>query len=187
MKKRDVILDFTALLDVTLILLFFFILFSNLQVTDAADEAQHKMAEAENLMAEAQEFQDMLSQELEHIKDSSDRQGANIESILEFDKGNNLKLVLDVNDAYSWTLRVFKGDRDIAVISASDSVYDKLKDAIGNAEYTTSDTIICDYVYDASQPGSLAAYRAVDSAIRELKYDYKYFYYSETDISIWED
>ena len=34
MKKRDVILDFTSLLDVTLIVIFFFVIFSHLDTED---------------------------------------------------------------------------------------------------------------------------------------------------------
>lgn len=69
MKKRQIILDFTSLLDVIMIILFFFIIFSNLetdnlkkdledkqqQVSAKLEEAKAKNDKADELLGEAQE------------------------------------------------------------------------------------------------------------------------------------
>lgn len=69
MKKRQIILDFTSLLDVIMIILFFFIIFSNLetdnlkkdledkqqQVSAELEEAKAKNDKADELLGEAQE------------------------------------------------------------------------------------------------------------------------------------
>ncbi len=187
MKKRDIILDFTTLLDVTLILLFFFILFSNFQVTDAKEAAGQKMQEAQNLYSEGQALQEQVKEELEHIRESESRYGENVEGILEFNNGLNLKLILEVADEDSWQVNVFKGQDSVGSIDCDSDITKGLFKLLENAGYTTKDTIICDYIYDASQPGSLVAYRVMTEVIKEVKQEYRYLYYSETDISILED
>ena len=54
MKKRQIILDFTSLLDVIMIILFFFIIFSNL--------------ETDNLKKDLEDKQQQVSAELEEAK-----------------------------------------------------------------------------------------------------------------------
>lgn len=187
MKRRDVILDFTTLLDVALILLFFFILFSNVQVTDATAAAEQKQQEAESLMADAKDMQEQAGKELEHIKEAEDRDGENIEGILEFDRGLNVKFILEVEDENNWQLRVYKGQDKLGDIHCKDNVAIDLMELMDNAGYGAKDTLICDYIYDASKPGSLAAYRSMADVIEEVRQRYEYFYYSETDISVLED
>lgn len=187
MKIRDVILDFTTLLDITLILLFFFVLFSNVQVTDAASNASQKMQEAESLMADAQGMQEELSAELEHIKGAADRDGENIEGILEFDKGLNIKFVLDITNESTWQLNVYRGQEGIGNISCESDIGEELLELMEEEQYDANDTLICDYIYDGAKPGSLSAYRTMEDVIKTVKQKYKYFYYSETDISVLED
>lgn len=119
-KKKDLILDFTSLLDVTLLLLFFFILFSHLEVEDAKTTAENRVATAEsiaqnevnNAYAEAQrqineaiksrEKYDSLIKENTDLKEKLENdikivnqvtsQEAN--EIIAFNSGNNLKMIL---------------------------------------------------------------------------------------------
>ncbi|MBQ4282813.1 MAG: hypothetical protein IJB96_02670 [Lachnospira sp.] len=187
MKKRDVILDFTTLLDIALILLFFFILFSNLQVTDASDAADKKMQEAESLYSQAENMHEQLENELEHIKEAPDRDGENIDGILEFDKGLNVKFILEVQSENVWELNVYKGQESIGDIRSDSNVAVEVIKLLEHSGYEPGDTLICDYIYNASQPGTLAAYRAMTEVIKSVKQEFKYFYYSETDISMMED
>lgn len=59
MKKRQIILDFTSLLDVIMIILFFFIIFSNL--------------ETDNLKKDLEDKQQQVSAELEEAKAKTTR------------------------------------------------------------------------------------------------------------------
>lgn len=59
MKKRQIILDFTSLLDVIMIILFFFIIFSNL--------------ETDNLKKDLEDKQQQVSAELEEAKAKNDK------------------------------------------------------------------------------------------------------------------
>ena len=115
-KKKDLILDFTSLLDVVMLLLFFFILFSRFDVSNAeaaADkakteaaaqvalaesQAQEKIGEAEkskNKYDDLIEENTRLQEQLEHnieIVNQVTSQEAN--EIVAFNSGNNLKLIL---------------------------------------------------------------------------------------------
>ena len=74
MKKKDIVLDFTSLLDVTLIVIFFFVLFSNLEEQEnknlmkkridelevATQNAKNKEAIADELIKQFEEEMDIL-------------------------------------------------------------------------------------------------------------------------------
>ena len=119
-KKKDLILDFTSLLDVVMLLLFFFILFSRFDVKNtqtAADDAKAEAA-AQIALAEAEarekteeakkskvRYDDLikenteLQERLEHnirIVDQVTSQEA--DEIVAFNSGNNLKLILTEAD-----------------------------------------------------------------------------------------
>ena len=78
MKKRQIILDFTSLLDVIMIILFFFIIFSSLetdnlkkdlegkqqQVSAELEEAKAKNDKADELLGEAQEKNEQADKRL---------------------------------------------------------------------------------------------------------------------------
>ena len=119
-KKKDLILDFTSLLDVVMLLLFFFILFSRFDVKNAQTAADDAKAEAAAQIAlaeaEAREkteeakkskarYDDLikenteLQERLEHnirIVDQVTSQEA--DEIVAFNSGNNLKLILTEAD-----------------------------------------------------------------------------------------
>ena len=120
-KKKDLILDFTSLLDVVMLLLFFFILFSRFDVKNAQTAADDAKAEAAAQIAlaeaEAREkteeakkskarYDDLikenteLQERLEHnirIVDQVTSQEA--DEIVAFNSGNNLKLILTEADS----------------------------------------------------------------------------------------
>ena len=74
MKKRQIILDFTSLLDVIMIILFFFIIFSSL--------------ETDNLKKDLEDKQQQVSAELEEAKAKNDKAD---ELLGEAQKTNGLK------------------------------------------------------------------------------------------------
>ena len=97
MKRRDVILDFTSLLDVTLIVIFFFVIFSNLDSqankarTDAkVQELDAAVQQAENREANAKELEEQLQKDIDTVKESDVRRGANTKEILVFNKDENV-------------------------------------------------------------------------------------------------
>lgn len=103
MKKRDVILDFTSLLDVTLIVIFFFVIFSHLDTEDNRAKTEAKVAELETAIEEAEEREasaeeliTQLEKEIDIVRDSSARQASNIEEMLKYGKSGNIKIICSV-------------------------------------------------------------------------------------------
>ena len=133
MKKRDILLDFTSLLDVTLILIFFFVIFShmdNAQNTAKTEEKEAKLESQLNDAAEresqAKDLMEKLEYELGIVENADDRAKYNVEEIIEFTKGTNLKLILEMQDS-KWTLIVSGKNEVISRITASDNIASELK------------------------------------------------------------
>lgn len=190
MKKRDVILDFTSLLDVTLIVIFFFVLFSHLDSQENKNRTDTKVQEleiaiqnAEAREEEANELAKQLESEISIVKEYSDRQSSNVSEMLEFNRSENVKIILDMNSD-DWSVRVIKGDSVISTVIGSDDIGVELKKALVDAGYDSTKTIFCDFVFDGSLPGTASAYRKIKKGIEDVSNEYRYFYSSETDLSI---
>ena len=193
MKKKDILLDFTSLLDVTLILIFFFVIFSHFdnvqstaQIEDKESQLQSQINDAAERESQAQELKEQLEYEIGIVQDADDRAKDNVEEILEFTKGTNLKLILEMQDG-KWTLVVSSKNEVISRIAAADNVEARLTEALENADYASGDTILCDFVYNGSQAGTVSAYRKITKAMEAIQEEYKYLYYSETDLSVGEE
>ena len=189
MKKRDIFLDFTSLLDVTLIIIFFFVLFSHLESEENKALTEEKTAQlqeqieiAEAREEEASELISQLTQQIEIVKDSDERQAENMEAMLEFVTGKNLKLVLDLGETER-VIRVDKDNKVIAEININGDVTTELLKAMELAGYTKEDTIFCDIVYDGLSNGSNKAYKTIMAALDDVKSTYPNMYYSVTNIS----
>lgn len=184
MKMRDIVLDFTPLLDITLILLFFFILFGHLEVEQAQSVLDEKAAQAETAMVQAQQLEEQLEEELALLQSAGERQGSNIQSMMTFNRSRNIKLILNMEDS-GRELKVFRGEELIRAVSIhSEDVAADLFHALMDAGYREDDTVLCEFLLDGTQPGTAAAYRTVSDALLVLKGDYPYLYDSETDISL---
>lgn len=193
MKKKDILLDFTSLLDVTLILIFFFVIFSHFdnvqstaQIEDKESKLESQINDAAERESQAQELKEQLEYEIGIVQDADDRAKDNVEEILEFTKGTNLKLILVMQDG-KWTLVVSSKNEVISRIAAGDDVEARLADALESADYAYGDTILCDFVYNGSQAGTVSAYRKITKAMEAIQEEYKYLYYSETDLSVGEE
>ena len=190
MKKRDVILDFTSLLDVTLIVIFFFVLFSHLDSQENKTRTDTKLQELEVAIKEAEDREveaDVLAKQLENeisiVKEYNDRQALNVSEILAFNRSENVKMILDM-DTETWSVRIVKGDSVISTEIGSDNIGPDLKIALSNAGYENTETIFCDLVFDGNLPGTASAYRIIKKGIEDISNEYRYFYSSETDLSI---
>lgn len=199
-RKRDLFLDFTSLLDITLIILFFFIMFSHMEIADSKATADALMAKAEVAMSQAEareqsavkkmqeteDLEEQLNDELELVRQANEREAENLEAMLEFGRGHNIKMLLKMEND-SWTLNVYSGDELISVIASASNISQGLIDVLTDAGYTSSDTLFCEFILDGSQAGTASAYRTITRAIIEACNTYGHLYYSETDISLLED
>ena len=190
MRKSDIILDFTSLLDVTLIIIFFFVLFSHIDKEEnkaRTDDKIHKLdiaiEEAKVSQDEAQELSDKLEEEIRLVTDASERNGKNISGMLDFNRNHNLKILLDMKNV-GWTIRIIRNEEIIAYLQGKEDMTDEILGVMEKSGYDREDPVLCDFVYDGSVGGTRAAYKAIMNGLDGVKKEYKYFYISETNMSI---
>lgn len=193
MKKRDIILDFTSLLDITLIVIFFFVLFSHLDseenkaITEAkVKELEIAIEKADAREANAEELVEQLEQEIQIVREADERQAANVEELLAYRKSENLKMIL-VMQENGWILRIFSKQSMIAEINTQAQIGEQLLHAIQAAGYDVENTILCDFIFDGLLPGTASAYRTITKGMHLVEKEYPFLYYSETDLSIGEE
>ena len=186
MKTKEIFLDFTSLLDVVLIILFFFILFGTLEIEEKQAALEEQTAKANEIIDENNKLRDTLRDELDFVRKTDSRQGANADALLEFSHGQNIKLMLKMSPS-GWELCVFRGEEVLDTVPQTSDLSQKLIDIMKASEIMPDSTILCEFVLDGSKPGTAAAYREITQALQEVKKTYKFFFYSETDTSILED
>ena len=193
MRRRDIILDFTSLLDVVLIILFFFILFSHMEIEDNKELVEMQMAEvqamadeADKKMTEAEDLIEQLHNEIETVQKSNVRRAANTKAMLEFGRSQNLKMILHAK-AKPWELVVSAGDEILAKMPAGSDIGTEIVNVLTDAGYTAKDTLFCEFILNGNEGGTHAAYPVITEAIKFVKNTYPNLYYSETDIAIVEE
>lgn len=204
MNKRNIILDFTSLLDVIMIILFFFILFSHLETEDAKfalqeaqqnaaereEQAEQKLEDAEKLLEEAKQKEEQADEKLNEAELAGERQGENVEAITDFSRNLNIRVKLKmISGGSEWSLLVFKGEQQITEIPKGDigSMSQSFLKALSDMGCAKDDTLLCMYVYDAAQAGTASADRNIQKLFDEVKGQYKHFFYSELDTSLFEE
>lgn len=202
MKFKEILLDFTSLLDVIMIILFWFILNYHNQTVEIQNKANQMMNDAESIVAEVDEKkaeldereQELLEQQseiesmLDEIKDADERKGANIAGLNEFQKGINLTAKLVREDDGKFILLIYKGndlnselaDEEIAL---SDFNADKFSMIIHKYEYEEDDAVLLELVYNNEEIGSNKAVGIIDDVLEEIKDEYPYLYVRKLKIS----
>lgn len=201
MNKREIILDFTSLLDVIMIILFFFILFSHIETINAIEEKEKMQAEhsqiieeaeqiksnAEELLAEAEIKNSQAEKLLAEVMQSDSRTAYNIEGIDEFSKGLNLRINLNMNGGSGdWELDVFCGDDFLDSIQKStpETMKQSFAHIVEEKGYTSEDTVLCVFTFNAGESGTRSAYKATEEMFELFTTEYQHFFCSEADISI---
>ncbi|MBQ2823428.1 MAG: biopolymer transporter ExbD [Oscillospiraceae bacterium] len=212
MNKREIILDFTSLLDVVMIILFFFILFSNFEtkemqaaLVDQETELQAKYdqlnADMENKLADADEAYKKASEYLENSRQVNDRAAENVIGINDFVNGNRLKIKLEMRTKEEgWELEIYCNNEKLqsiphSVITKQDGEKEtdtekmtkQMLELLSETGYTSEDTILCEFVYDAKEGGTASAYKVSHKLFEQVKKEYKHFFFSEIDLSIFEE
>ncbi|HAM68407.1 MAG TPA: hypothetical protein DCP68_02160 [Ruminococcus sp.] len=191
MKRiREIILDFTPLLDVTLIILFYFILFSHMGAAQAQQKADRERADAaaaQTAAAQHMEEAEQLMQQAEferRVLAEAGGNGAMLEqAVEEYAAGRNIKLLLTMNGK-SWTLRVRRGNaRDTLAELHSAEDLSLLTAALRKADYQKDDIILCELIYDADEDGTNQAYQDVRQILEQVREAFPHIYISETDLS----
>lgn len=192
MRKRELILDFTSLMDIFMIILFFFIIFSHMETQQAVSEsktvtenaqaqlaeAQDAMSEAERLAQEAQARLDRADGLLAELQQADGRTGENLAAITAFGEGQMLRMRLKMDGA-DWSLDVSCGDESVYSMQAGGDL--PLTEILALAGYQPDDTILCEFIYDSSEDGTNSAYKQITSMLADARKSYTHLFCSEVD------
>lgn len=190
MKVREIILDFTSLLDVVMIILFFFVLYSSIDTENAAEKA--KAAEAsftemqEQNEREQMEWRQKADEEWERILSADANAGKNQQALSAYNDGKEISFNLhEVEKGDVWTLSVLSGNKRIGEISSEDSreLKEKLKEMVKKAGYAPDDVIISTLTFNGNDFGTEAAVPTVEKAIMSIQREYKNLYFTTINIS----
>ena len=201
MNKRQIILDFTSLLDVIMIILFFFILFARLETDDtkaalddtkaALEEQQAQLTEQQTQielqqiqLQEEKEQYEVLIQEAENylneLNNSEKNAAMNVAGIHEFSQGVNIKIKLNMNDD-NWKLDVFSGKEQIGTVlnNSSNTMTKDLSDILIKNGYSKEQTILCEFFYNGNERNTFKAYPIAKEIFKSIRFSFDNFKISE--------
>ncbi len=190
MKIREITLDFTSLLDVTMILLFFFVLFSTFEIDTATSEANESKQNYETLSAEIEaehsEWEKKIQDEWDRISAVDKNAIGNQQALIDYNNGSVLTFNMQ-NDENSdiWSLSVVFEDRKIAEIRSDENVIlsDKITEIISSLNITADTVIISTLTYDGNAYGTASAVQTVENAVKKVQREYQNFYFTSINIS----
>lgn len=190
MSKRKIDLDFSSLVDIALIVIFVFAIFGRMNSAEQEARAEAKIdalevsvAEAEEREAYSEKKRQQSEEELRAMRDSAERYMETAEGVLEYVKGGNAKLILQMQES-GWKVRLISKDTVVAEIDSKADMGKELIMGFQAMGYDTGNTVFCDFVFDGSLPGSAAAYRKITKGLEVVLEQYEFLYYSETDVSV---
>ncbi len=200
MKKSEIILDFTSLLDVTMIILFFFIINYNAQTNKLQEEAQSEMEQARSIEAQAQadmerlesdraefekerdELREQAALEMERLNGANDRTARSIEAMALFEREQSIRLIL-IKSESGWALEIYSGEEILRTVEKGTDIPAAIKDTFENAGFTSDDVLLVQFLFDSDMPGSHGAKTSVDRALDRIRTDYPYLYCATVDTS----
>lgn len=203
-RRKEAVLDFTSLLDIVLIILFFFILFSYMETGEAREKAEaavseaaaisetadRREAEAEYKIKEAENAKQQAMDELEGIRSINKNATANLEALQEFGRNESVMLRMDISpDGGSMQFTAYRDNSEISNVTADteSDISGDILHILQDCGYSADDTVLLGFMYDSSEKGSYSAYSNVQQALKKVKGSYKSLYISETDESIFRE
>ena len=184
MKNKDIVLDFTSLLDVTLIIIFFFIMFGNI---DSDNKAKQAMEEAEAVKAEAEITKEQAEQMLADAEQLTDKQLHILRLYLNTNM-NGWSLDILTSDNAQWS-DTFEGSAVKYSIHYQDDTQldQEIRKYFESNGFTEDSIILCELLSDDSLSGTNTAHRSLDRVLGEIRKTYSTFYISKTDMSDYKE
>ena len=186
--KSNISLDFTSLLDITMIILFFFLINFKFSVDDIKAEADSQMeaaaAQSEKLEYDKQEFEKEKAEwqrtagtELENIREADKRAADNVEALINFKNGDVIDISLDIKERFEWEMTFSRGTAVMGTISSDDGkdVRDWVVTMLNHEGFKSDDVIIGVFKYNKNNYGSRFAEELYNEA-RGADYIFKNFY-----------
>lgn len=186
MKMREIILDFTSLLDVILIILFWFIIQYRSQSQAQVQAAQEASAAAQMAAQEREAEADVQLSHAEAVVSAYEdsRHGSNSQALVQFGEGEHVSLRLHM-EKEGWRLDVGSGENILGSVTDRNAkkIGQQVFALLEEAGYAEDATILCVFMFDSSQPGTRQAYAAVSEALHQIKVRNRYFYCTEEDLA----
>lgn len=186
--KSKISLDFTSLLDITMIILFFFLINFKFSVDDIKAEADRQKEsvaqQSEKLEYDKQEFerekaewQRAADAELKNIREADKNAADNIEALIKFKNGDVIDIALDIRDRFEWKMTFSRGTAVLGTISSDDGkdIRDWVVTMLNREGFKSDDVIIGVFKYNKNNYGSRFAEKLYKEA-READYIFKNFY-----------
>ena len=188
MKLREIILDFTSLLDVIMIILFWFILnYQNetTKIRNKAEEAERTaiaaQSAAEEKRSEAEHMLQVADNQLEELANANERQAYNIKALRDFRDCQSLQLRLNSYKG-SWNVVVSIGsDQELGCIYSTEEKKfgEKLFEMLENEGIEDDATIICILSYNSKDGGSRTSLESVEEQLKTVTKRNHHFYYTK--------
>ena len=192
MKRRKISLDFTALLDITMIILFFFLInfkFSSDEVkAEAAAQIEEAAAQSEQLEADRRRFEEEKAEwqkeaerEMEKLREADKNAADNAEALMNFQKGVLFKIDLTMRNRDDWDITVLNGNAVIGEVSSENcgDLKNEIITVLDNNGFKKDDVIIAVFMYDLHDNGSGHIPEDFLPQIKDVNGVYEKFYCAE--------
>ena len=189
-KYKDVVLDFTSLLDVILIILFFFILYTAFNVEKAELRADEARSEYEELSAALEDERAQIGQERLRIREEEDELQAEWDRILALDEnaGRNQQALIAFNngamlsfnlrkedDSEAWRLSATRKDTPtseeerVGEVLPGEELSASILRIIDAAGFAEDDVLIVTFTYNGNVIGTHRLYVEIMKAFQEIQ------------------
>lgn len=188
MMKSKISLDFTSLLDITMIILFFFLINFKFSVDDikadadrqaeaAAQQAEKLEYDKKQFEKEKSEWQSMVEAELKNIREADEKAADNVEALINFKNGDVIDIALDMKGRSEWEMTFYRGTVALGTISSDDGrdIRDWTVTMLNREGFKSDDVIIGVFKYNKNNYGSKFAENIYKEA-RGADYIFKNFY-----------
>ncbi len=175
MKRKDIILDFTSLLDVILIILFFFILYSAFNVQESEQRAEEARVDYEERMEALDAEESKLNLEWERLRALDQNAPKNQLALNTFDNGGMLAFNLrKEDDSEAWRLSATRknaaGEEElVGEILPGNKLLSSILGILQAAGYGEDEVLIISFTYDGSVIGTNRLYGEIMRAFREVQ------------------
>ncbi|MDE5820643.1 MAG: hypothetical protein K2I07_15185 [Lachnospiraceae bacterium] len=158
------------------------------QAEQALSVAEHRLEEADNTVAEAEKKEALAEEKLAEAELAEERAGQNVDGIIAFSQGANIRIRLQMKEERGWSLMVYQGEELLLEIekSSAPEMAEKFSDIIAEVGYSEEDTLLCEFIFNGTESGTNSAYHTVNHMFELLKNEYGHFFYSTIDLSVFE-
>ena len=190
MKVREVILDFTSLLDIIMIILFFFILFSNLDAETAVEKSEEIQEQYSSMIEEAEseqsKWREEAAAEWERIEKTDKNAVINQQALIDFDKGSMISMNLQqINSGEDFVISITNNNKKVSDVSfrSETSITEDILKALKLCGLKTDNVTIGVLTYDGYAYGTEKAVPMIEDAVKDIQKEYMNFYFTTINIS----